>query len=173
LRSYSRFDVTYTHDCRLIAGKKMRDGQNHEPPTRAHDIKIGSDQSFGLVFAIVFGLIGLWPAIRIGWRPSFDFNLLRLWSIVIAALLLAFTLANPAALHPFNRLWFRFGVLLSRVATPVVMALVFTMTVIPTAMIMRVRRRDLLGLKFDRQAKSYWLMRDPPGPSPESMKKQY
>lgn len=151
----------------------MSDGQNHEPLTRAHDVRMGSDRGFGLVFAIVFALIGLWPAVRIGWRPSFDVNLLRLWSIVIAALFLVFAFASPSALRPLNRLWFRFGILLSRVATPIVMALVFTLTVIPTALIMRLRRGNLLGLKFDRQAKSYWLMRDPPGPSPGSMKKQY
>jgi len=151
----------------------MNGGRNHELLVRARDIKMGSERGFGLVFAAVFGLIGFSPAIRFGWSPSFDASLLRPWSLAIAVLFLAVTLVYPTALRPLNRLWFRFGMLLSRVGTPIVMGLLFALAVVPTAVVMRLRGRDLMNLRLDRQAKSYWLVRKPPGPAPETMKKQY
>ncbi len=151
----------------------MSADRNHEASVRAHDIKMGSEQGFGMVFAVVFGLIGLWPAIRLGWRPSFDASLLRWWSLAIAICFLAVTLVYPPALRPVNRLWFLFGMLLSRVVTPIVMVLLFALAVAPTAIVMRLRGHDLMRLRLDRQAKSYWLVREPPGPAPETMRKQY
>ena len=151
----------------------MSADRNHEAFVRAHGVKMGSDRGFGIVFMVVFGLIGLWPAISLGWRPKFDPTLLRWWALVIAGSFLAVTLVYPPALRPLNRLWFLFGMLLSRVVTPIVMGLLFVLTVVPTGMVMRLRGHDLMRLRLDRQAKSYWLVREPPGPAPETMRKQY
>jgi predicted membrane metal-binding protein len=134
---------------------------------------MGSERSFGLVFAAVFGLIGVWPAVHLGWSPQFEPGLVRIWSLAIAGLFLAAGLLTPALLAPLNRLWFMFGMLLSRVMTPLVMGVVFVLTVIPTALVMRLRGRDLLRLKIDRQAKSYWILREPPGPAGDTMRNQY
>ena len=90
--------------------------------------------------------------------------MLRWWSLAIAIAFLAVALVYPAALRPLNRAWFLFGMLLSKVMTPVVMGLLFVLTVVPTELIMRLRKRDLLNLKLDRTAKSYWIKREPPAP---------
>jgi Saxitoxin biosynthesis operon protein SxtJ len=148
--------------------------RSHETPSaRAHDIKMGSERGFGIVFAVVFSLIGVWPAVRLGWKPSFDPDLLRWWSLAVAACFLAVAFVYPPILRPLNWLWFRFGMLLSKVMTPIVMGLLFVLTVVPTAVIMRLRGHDLMRQKLDRQAKSYWIMRKPPGPGPETMRNQY
>lgn len=125
----------------------------------------GSERSFAVVFAVVFAVIGLWP-LTDGAAP-------RAWSLLVAAALLLAGYLAPALLAPFNRLWFRFGILLGRVVSPVVLALLFFATVLPTGLLMRLFRKDILRLRFDRQAKSYWIPRDPPGPPPESLRQQF
>lgn len=151
----------------------MAGSQTHEIVARGHAIKTGSDRSFGYVFAAVFALIGVWPAIALGWPLRVDLTALRWWALVISALFFSIASVRPALLHPLNRLWFQFGIVLSKVMTPIVMGVLFVLTVMPVAVIMRLRGRDLLRLKFDRTAKSYWIMREPPGPSGETMKNQY
>lgn len=151
----------------------MAGSQTHEILARDHEMKTGSDKSFGYFFAAVFALIGVWPALTFGWPPRFDPAAIRRWALVIAALFLFVALIRPALLHPLNRLWHRFGLLLSKIVTPIVMGLLFALTVVPTATILRLRGRDLLRLKLDRQAKSYWIMREPPGPPGDTMKNQY
>jgi Saxitoxin biosynthesis operon protein SxtJ len=150
---------------------KSNAGQTHEALARGHDVKMGSERGFGVVFAVVFALIGVWPAVHLGWAPRFDAEALRWWSLAIAAAFLAVALTVPSVLRPLNRLWFQFGMLLSKVMTPIVMGILFVTTVVPTALIMR--RKDPLRLKLDRQAKSYWIMREPPGPARDTMGNQY
>jgi Saxitoxin biosynthesis operon protein SxtJ len=140
---------------------------------RAHDIKMGSERGFGIVFAVVFAVVGIWPALRLGWRPSFDSALVRWWSLPIGAVFLAVALVRPKILRPLNWLWFRFGMFLSRIMTPIVMGLIFILTVVPTAVIMRLRGHDPMRRKLDWHAKSYWIVREPPGPDPTTMRNQY
>jgi Saxitoxin biosynthesis operon protein SxtJ len=146
---------------------------SHEAPGQTHEIKLGSDRGFGTVFTVVFALIAIWPAVRLGWWPTLDIGLVRWWSLALAACFCAATLIYPSVLHPLNRLWFRFGMLLSQVMTPIVMGLLFVLAVVPTALVMRLRGHDSMRLKLDRKAASYWIMREPPGPAPGTMKKQY
>jgi predicted membrane metal-binding protein len=143
----------------------MGQHQTHERYAREGEVTIGSDRGFGLVFAVVFALIGLWPAVR-GGDP-------RLWSLAIAVVFLGAALYAPDVLRPLNRVWFSFGLLLSKIVSPVIMGLLFVTTVIPTALIMRLRGGDLLRLRLEREATSYWIVRDPPGPAPDSMRKQF
>ena len=79
----------------------------------------------------------------------------------------------PKILSPLNRLWFRFGLLLHHIVNPVVMALLFFTTVTPMALIMRLLGKDPLRRKFDPEADSYWIPRQPAGPAPETMKNQF
>ena len=137
----------------------------HEDFGRERDVKVGSERAFGLVFAGVFTLIALWPL----WGGA---NV-RLWALVVAAASAVAAAVFPRALRPLNVLWFRFGMLLHKVVTPVVMGLLFYATVTPTAMLMRLCRKDPLRLRFDRSAKSYWIERVPPGPAPETMRHQF
>jgi hypothetical protein len=126
---------------------------------------VTSDRGVGLVFAGFFAVVGLFPVL-FGGSP-------RLWCLAVAAAFAVVALARPRLLRPFNRAWFKFGLLLHAVVTPAVMAIVFYTTVTPTALVRRMLGKDSLGLKFDRDAASYWVERVPPGPPPETMKNQF
>lgn len=137
----------------------------HEDFRRDETVKAGSERGFGVVFAAVFAVVGLWPLI--------DGGAVRIWALVVAALFAAAAAVAPAALRPFNRLWFLIGLALHKVVNPLVMAILFYLTVTPTALLMRLAGKDPLRLKFDRGAKSYWIERTPAGPAPESMRRQF
>jgi predicted membrane metal-binding protein len=137
----------------------------HENLKWTDDVKSGSNKSFGLVFAVVFALIGLWPLLSD--QPA------RLWALgaTIALVLISFFL--PQTLAPFNRVWFLFGLLLHKIVSPIIMALLFYTTVTPIGLIMRLLGKRPLPLEFDPEAKSYWIEREPPGPEPETMTRQF
>jgi predicted membrane metal-binding protein len=124
------------------------------------EVRASSDRAFGFVFAAVFAIVGLWPS-AFGEAPRF-------WALALALAFLAVAVIWPRLLHPLNRAWFKFGLLLHHVVTPVVMGLIFIVGVLPTALIMRLRRKD--PLRLGRRGESNWVVRTPPGPAPESMK---
>jgi saxitoxin biosynthesis operon SxtJ-like protein len=137
----------------------------HEVFARDEKIVAGSDRSFGLVMAAALAavtLLNAWHAGRV-WP----------WTGGIAALFLAAALLRPGVLHPLNLIWLKFGLLLHRVVNPVIMALLFYGTVLPTGLVMRMLGKDPLRLKREPGADSYWIVRQPPGPAPESMKDQF
>ena len=144
---------------------KANEMETHERLTGDEPGEGGSDRGFGIVFAFVFAAIGLFP--QLGGGPP------RGWALGVAATLLAVALAKPALLAPFNRVWFKFGLLLQRVVNPLVMALIYYAVVTPTGLVMRVFGKDPLRLKHDPDAGSYWIHRDPPGPERESMNNQF
>ena len=117
------------------------------------DIKIGSNKSFGIVFSIVFLIIAIYPLIN-----NDD---LRIWSLIIAIIFLVLGLINSKILTPLNKLWFKFGILLGRIVSPIIMGLIFFMVVTPIALIMRIIGKDLLNLKFNKE-KSYWIEKTGP-----------
>lgn len=82
-------------------------------------------------------------------------------------------LVRAAWLAPLNRLWFRFGLLLQRIAHPVVLAIIYFAVVTPTGLVLRALGKDPLRLRRDPDAATYWIRRDPPGPEPESMTRQF
>ena len=137
----------------------------HERYSRDETVIGGSDRSFGIVMTVAFAVMSLlnWWHDGHSWR----------WTGGIAVLFLAATLLYPAALKPLNRLWLKFGLLLHKVVNPIVMALVFFGTVLPTGLIMRALGKNPLQLKTQPDANSYWIERRPPGPAPESMKDQF
>lgn len=137
----------------------------HENFSREEIIVTGSDRSFGIVMAIAFALLALLN----GW---YDGRLWR-WMGGIAALFLIFAMVYPTALNPLNRAWLRFGLLLHKVINPVVMSLLFYGAVLPTGLILRALGKDLLRLRRDPNASSYWIVRKPPGPAPETMADQF
>jgi hypothetical protein len=137
----------------------------HEDLGRHDAPKAGSERGFGIVFAVVFTVIGLWPLL--------DGAPVRIDALGAAAGFLATGFFAPELLKPLNRVWYRFGLLLHKIVNPLVMGLLFFLTVTPIALIMRAVGKDPLHRKFDGQAKSYWIERDPPGPTPESMRQQF
>ncbi len=136
----------------------------HEDLEREDGPKAGSERGFGIVFAVVFSVIGLWPL--------WDGGPVRVWALIVAGVFLAAGLFFPALLRPLNRLWFLFGLALHKVISPLVMGLLFYLTVTPIALIMRAIGKDPLNRQFDAEAKSYWIVRDPAGPAPETMRQQ-
>lgn len=137
----------------------------HEPSTHVDDVKGSSDRAFGIVFTVVFAIVGLVPLV--------DGEAVRLWSLSVAGLFLAVALIRPVLLAPLNRLWMKFGLLLHRITNPIIMGLVYFVAVTPTALILKAMGKDPLRRGFDREARSYWIEREPPGPDPESMKNQF
>jgi hypothetical protein len=124
--------------------------------------KQGSEKSFGVVFSIVFLIVALYPLINSG-----D---IRLWAITVSAIFLLLAFITPKTLSLPNKLWFKFGILLGSIIAPIVMALVYFLTVLPTGIIMRLLGKDLLKQKLDKNAKSYWIERSEPM---GSMKNQF
>ena len=124
-----------------------------------------SDRAFGLVFVVVFAVLGLAPLLS--GRP------LRVWSLVAAGVVLAITLVHARWLAPFNRLWLGLGLLLHRVVNPVVMALLFYAVITPMAWPLRLAGKDPLRLGWDPEAETYWIPRVPPGPTPDTMRHQF
>jgi len=139
--------------------------QTHVPHPAGREVVGPSDRAFGLTFAGVLGVVALLPLARGGG--------VRAWALAAAAAFLAAALARPAVLAPLNRVWLRFGLLLHRIVNPVVLAVVFYGVVTPTGLLMRLARSRPLKLGFDPSAPSYWTRRDPPGPDPETMKRQF
>jgi len=138
---------------------------SHEDFSREDEVKQGSDRSFGFVFAGFFAIVGLWPLID-GLDP-------RWWALAVAVGFAVMAAVAPRVLAPLNRLWHQFGLLLHRVVSPVALGLAFYLAVTPTGLIMRLLGKDPLRLKFDREASSYWIKREPPGPDPDGMPRQF
>jgi len=128
---------------------------------RNETVPISSERSFGIVFTVVFALIALWPL--------FYGGAVRLWAAGLAAAFLLAALAFPGVLTPLNRLWFRFGLLLHRIVSPVAMGIIFFGAIMPMGLAMRALGKRPLRLDFDPSAKSYWIPREPPGPEAKTM----
>lgn len=117
------------------------------------NVKIGSNRSFGLVFFVVFLLIGLYP-LNNG-------NEIILPFLVFSAFFLVLGLLNSRLLSPLNKLWFRFGILLGKIISPLIMAIIFFSVVTPIGLIMRLFNKDILNLKYTKE-KSYWVDKNEP-----------
>lgn len=130
------------------------------------DVKMGSERGFGLVFACVFAIIGLWPLV-------FHGGGIRLWAMGLGLVFLVLAFAAPQALRPLNRAWFRFGLLLGKIVAPIVMGIIFFVTVTPIGLLRRLKNADPLGAKPDPSAKSYWVLRETETAARTSMRKQF
>lgn len=122
----------------------------------------GSNRGFGLVFATVFALISIYPQLYGGE--------LRYWAAGLATIMLATALVVPQVLAGPNRIWFRFGLLLGHIVSPVVMTMVFVIAIIPTGLVLKMLRKDILGLTIGKDRETYW---EPRTAQPGTMKNQY
>ena len=121
-----------------------------------------SEKSFGVVFSIVFLIVALYPLI--------NSESLRIWALVVSIIFFLLAFLAPKILVLPNKLWFKFGLLVGSIVAPIVMTLIYFVTVLPTGLIMRLLGKDLLKQKLDKNAKSYWIERkEPMG----SMKNQF
>ena len=117
------------------------------------DVKISSNRSFGIVFFIVFILIAIYPLTYYGE--------IRIWSLIISLTFLVLALLNSKILTPFNKLWFKFGIILGKIISPVIMGLIYFFIVTPIGLTMRLLRKDILNLKYNKN-KSYWSEKNGP-----------
>ena len=113
-------------------------------------IKISSNRSFGLVFFVVFLIVALWPL-----KSGED---LRLWSLTLSIIFLILGVLNSKLLIPLNKLWFKFGMFLGAIISPIIMGIVFFVVVTPIGVVMRLMGKDLLKLKDKKN--TYWIDRE-------------
>ena len=124
-------------------------------------IKTSSNKSFGIVFFIVFLLIALYPMTK--------GNDLRLWSLIISLIFLILGLINSIILTPLNRLWFKFGIFLGKIISPIILGIIFFLIVTPTGILLRLFGKDVINLKYNNNS-SYWIKKT--GPK-SNMKNQF
>ena len=117
------------------------------------DIKISSNRSFGIVFFIVFLFISLYPLTYSGE--------IRIWSATISFIFLVLGLFNSKILTPLNKYWFKFGIFLGKIISPMIMGIIFFLVVTPTGLIMRLLGKDVLNLKYNKN-QSYWIEKNVP-----------
>lgn len=130
------------------------------------NVKMGSERSFGLVFAGVFVILGVWK--WYGGATAWGWGLLAASVVCVVVAFLA-----PNALKGPNLIWFKFGLFLHKIISPLILGLLFFLTITPTALVMRLMGKDVLSLRLKPDAKSYWIHRTPPGPEPKSMTQQF
>ena len=114
---------------------------------------IGSNRSFGIIFSIIFLLVSLWPIL--------DNENIRVWSLLLSFIFLVLGILNSKILTPFNNFWYKFGIFLGKVVSPIVMAIIFFGVITPIGLIMKILKKDLLNLKFNNN-KSYWFKKNEP-----------
>tara|TARA_B100000953_G_scaffold174519_1_gene143742 strand:+ start:197 stop:580 length:384 start_codon:yes stop_codon:yes gene_type:complete len=118
-----------------------------------NDIKISSNRSFGLVFFVVFLLISIYPLLH-GQN-------LRFWLLIVAIIFLALGLLNSKILTPLNKFWFKFGLLLGGIVSPVIMSIIFFFVVTPISFVMKILGKDILNLKLNNN-NTYWVEKSGP-----------
>lgn len=143
--------------------------QTHERAGRAPAPAPSSDRAFGLVMTAFFGVVGALPLL--GGRPF------RAWALAVSAGFLVSALAAPGLLAPLHFAWGRLGLLLRRFVQPVfqtvILAGIYFGVVTPIALLGRALGKDPLRLSREPAAKTYWIVRDPPGPAPDSLGRQF
>ncbi|HYM04598.1 MAG TPA: hypothetical protein VET85_16725 [Stellaceae bacterium] len=137
----------------------------HDDFHREEAIKGPSNRSFGWTFTGVFLVVG---AVRLALDHSH-----WQWWLAAGAAFAAVTLLRAELLAPLNRLWLKFGLLLHKVVNPLVMGVLFITTILPIGLALRALGKDPLRLRFEPDRDSYWIVRNPPGPAPETMRKQF
>jgi len=124
-------------------------------------VKISSNRSFGFLFFVVFLAVSLWPL-----KSQGD---LRLWAFILSLIFLVLGILNSKFLNPLNNIWLKFGELLGRIISPIVMAFVYFLTITPLAFTLRLFGKDLLNIKFNSK-NTYWINRKE---NVGSMRKQF
>ncbi len=125
-------------------------------------IKMNSNRNFGLVFFIIFLILGLWPIT--------NGEEIRIWLILLAFIFFILGIMESKLLSPLNRLWFKFGIMLGAIVAPIVMGAIFFIVVTPIGIVMSIIGKDLLNKKHDKKKETYWIKRIKPT---GSMKRQF
>ena len=146
----------------------------HEDYSRSEAIESSTDRSFGLtVGGILFAIAAVRAALH-WWSTGLVEPGWIEWGLGgVGLALVVLGLLAPGSLSLLNRGWTALGLILFRVVNPIVLGVIFTVTIIPIGLLLRAFGKDPLRLKLDPSAESYWIARDPPGPAPETMSQQF
>tara|TARA_Y100001970_G_C14208617_1_gene845550 strand:- start:858 stop:1241 length:384 start_codon:yes stop_codon:yes gene_type:complete len=125
------------------------------------EIKIGTNRSFGIVFFIFFIIISIWP-LKSGEPITY-------WALVLSLIFLILGLINSKILTPLNKIWFKFGIFLGNIISPIIMGFIYFFVVTPIGFFMRIIGKDILNLKKNNN-KSYWIEKKK---TQSNMKKQF
>lgn len=139
----------------------------HEDLSRTEEVKSSSDRTFGLTIACFLMVVALAPLLHAPAGP------IRWWALGVAAGFAGLAAVRPETLAPLNRLWLGVGLVLFKVVNPVVLGLLFYSTITPLGWIIRSLGKDPLRLRREPEVQSYWIVRTPAGPPPQSMKNQF
>ena len=139
----------------------MDEHSEHAPK----DDRINSNRNFGLVFAAFFSILAFLPLTH-----GFP---IRNWALAVSIVFAVMAFATPSLLAPLNRTWLRFGLLLHCIVSPIALGILFYGVATATGLLMRILGKDPLRLRMDKEAASYWIDRNPPGPAPESFRNQF
>ncbi len=132
---------------------------------RDENVNPSSNRTFGMVLAAFFALIGVLPLLR--GHP------LRIWALPLSGMFLLAALVAPAVLAPLNRVWTALGLLLHKITNPIILGVFFYLVFTPFGSLLRLFGKDFLRLKWVPDTESYWIVRQPPGPPPESIANQF
>ena len=138
---------------------------SHESAARNQVVKVSSNRSFGLVFTFFCAIVGGLSYYHNGahWH----------WWLTASAVFALLALAAPSVLAPANKLWSKFGLMLHAIMSPIILAILFFVFVTPIGLLMRLTGKDPLRRRFEPATKCYWILREPPGPAPETFKNQF
>ena len=129
---------------------------------KVHKQMISQSKKFGILFFVVFLIIGFWPLL--------SFEKIRIWSLFIALFFLLASIFKPSILEPLNKLWIKLGELLGRFIAPIIMSLIFFVILTPISILIKIFQKDILKLKLSKKDDSYWSKRQK---NIGSMDKQY
>ena len=143
----------------------MKKTSLHENLQRRQHAKVSSERSFAFVFAGVFFIVGL-----LAFKTSQDLSYI---ASGVGTFFLLCGVIYPKILRPLNIMWFKIGVCIFKITNPIIMGMLFFTTIVPLGLVMRLAGKNLLSLRKEPNSKTYWVVRDPPGPDPTSMKNQF
>jgi hypothetical protein len=143
----------------------MQNQAFHEDFTREEKVKGSSDRTFGLTFAGVFTLL----ACLAFWKHTPHWT----WWAALAVITFIFAVLRPQIFKPANKLWMLLGLMMFKVVSPLTLGIIFYGVMTPMAILFRWRKKDLLKLEYKHAEPTYWILRQPPGPPPETMKNQF
>lgn len=129
------------------------------------EIEKSSERTFGIIFSVFFCIVGLFPVMSggsISW-----------WAFPLAVFFLIAAFLFPKFLAPLNFIWMKFGSLLHKIVSPIILTIIYFLAVVPVGLIMKLLGKDILNLKMDKSRKSYWIDRSKENSKKESLRRQY
>ena len=117
-------------------------------------IKMSSNKSFGIVFFVFFLILSLYPLL--------NKEKLNLLFLIFSITFLILGILNSKILTPLNKVWFKFGIILGKIISPIIMGIIFFLVVTPIGLIMKTLGKDLLKLKYNKKDSTYWIEKNGP-----------